>query len=69
MLKDIVEVRVLDGYRLYLRFEDNWAPFAGRMALISIPMCCTRESPANRFRISKINLSADRESLTLQIMK
>jgi len=23
MLKDIVEVRVLDGYRLYLRFEDG----------------------------------------------
>ena len=34
MLKDIVEVRPLGGYRLYLRFEDGVAgelDFAGRL--------------------------------------
>ena len=34
MLKDIVEVKPLGGYRLYLRFEDGVAgelDFAGRL--------------------------------------
>ena len=36
MLRDIVEVRPLGGYRLYLRFEDGIAgelDFAGRLRL------------------------------------